>query len=130
MYQALKIDVKLLWILKLRISLCHCIFSIENILFFKDTVDNFNRTNTFHFVITDIIFEYLLRYNLVSPFQNILVTYCQKLYILYCTCKEALSMARRRLLGKEASSETRTTDAQRGNSLHCTAENSLPHPNF
>ena len=25
---------------------------------------------------------------------------------------------------------TRTTDAQRGNSLHCTAENSLPLPNF
>ena len=24
----------------------------------------------------------------------------------------------------------RTTDAQRGNSLHCTAENSLPLPNF
>ena len=23
-----------------------------------------------------------------------------------------------------------TTDAQRGNSLHCTAENPLPHPNF
>ena len=26
--------------------------------------------------------------------------------------------------------ESRTTDAQRGNSLHCTAENSLPLPNF
>ena len=25
---------------------------------------------------------------------------------------------------------TRTTDAQRGNSLHCTAENSIPIPNF
>ena len=25
---------------------------------------------------------------------------------------------------------TRTRDAQRGNSLHCTAENSLPLPNF
>ena len=24
----------------------------------------------------------------------------------------------------------RTTDAQRGNGLHCTAENSLPLPNF
>jgi hypothetical protein len=24
----------------------------------------------------------------------------------------------------------RTTDAQRGNSLHCTAENSIPIPNF
>ena len=27
-------------------------------------------------------------------------------------------------------SQSRTTDAQRGNSLHCTAENSLPLPNF
>ena len=26
--------------------------------------------------------------------------------------------------------QARTTDAQRGNSLHCTAENSLPLPNF
>ena len=26
--------------------------------------------------------------------------------------------------------KTRTTDAQRGNSLHCTAENSIPIPNF
>ena len=26
--------------------------------------------------------------------------------------------------------ESRTMDAQRGNSLHCTAENSLPLPNF
>ena len=26
--------------------------------------------------------------------------------------------------------DARTTDAQRGNSLHCTAENSLPLPNF
>jgi len=26
--------------------------------------------------------------------------------------------------------ESRTTDTQRGNSLHCTAENSLPLPNF
>ena len=26
--------------------------------------------------------------------------------------------------------EPRTTDAQRGNSLHCTAKNSLPLPNF
>ena len=27
-------------------------------------------------------------------------------------------------------SNSRTTDAQRGNSLHCTAENSIPIPNF
>ena len=26
--------------------------------------------------------------------------------------------------------KSRTTDAQRGNGLHCTAENSLPLPNF
>ena len=30
----------------------------------------------------------------------------------------------------KAAGNTRTTDAQRGNSLHCTAENSLPLPNF
>ena len=30
----------------------------------------------------------------------------------------------------EKQSNTRTTDAQRGNSLHCTAENSIPIPNF
>ena len=27
-------------------------------------------------------------------------------------------------------SDARTTDAQRGNSLHCTAGNSIPIPNF
>ena len=30
----------------------------------------------------------------------------------------------------EACFDSRTTDAQKGNSLHCTAENSLPLPNF
>ena len=39
---------------------------------------------------------------------------------------------KRRLVGllKSKCSDTPTTDAQRGNSLHCTAENSIPIPNF
>ena len=31
---------------------------------------------------------------------------------------------------EQNASKARTTDAQRGNSLHCTAENSIPIPNF
>ena len=35
-----------------------------------------------------------------------------------------------KIFGKSKSSKTRTTDAQRAHSLHCTAENSIPIPKF
>ena len=44
--------------------------------------------------------------------------------------KANVSCIVQKLKKSRAPMRTRTTDAQRGNSLHCTAENSIPIPNF